>query len=252
MRDLIYKIVPTKIAVHELKTSLGKVLGPESAYALEEVKTTVPDGRKTKVEYVYELDLVEDAVEADDGTKERKRRDARRKANVLTLNLDDFNMFKLRSTVYLLQWPVTFTLLVINVWQKIMPEAPSEMGFPRADCYLIEDAERAMKVMTKDTVAHLTSLADYLTDVKKSRPITQNYQQIKAHQYFLKFKEVFTKSAGVNVMKNRLEELITTTYNRIEDGFNDCLDNTLNQIEEKKKLMDKTYSAHRYRDIDLD
>ena len=68
----------------------------------------------------------------------------------------------------------------------------------------------------------------------------------------MKFKEVFSKSAGVNVLKNRLEELITSTYNRVEDGFNDCIDNTLNEIESKKKMMDKTYSAHRYIDLDFD
>lgn len=209
------------------------MLGPESAYALDEIKTTVPDGRKTKVEYVYELDLVEDAITADEATKEKKRREARRKANVLTLNLDDFNLFKLRASVYLLQWPVTFTLLIINVWQKIMPEAPREMGFPRQECYLIEDTERAMKAMTKDTVTHLGSLSEYLTEVKKSRPMNQNYQQIKSHQYFTKFKEVFTKSQGVNVMRNRLDEMVTSTYNRMEDAFNDCMDNALSQIEAK-------------------
>jgi hypothetical protein len=62
-----------------------------------------------------------------------------------------------------------------------MPEAPKEMGFSRQECYLIEDTERAMKVMTKDTVTHLDSLAEYLTEVKKSRPMNQNYQQIKTH-----------------------------------------------------------------------
>ena len=38
MRDLIYKIVPTKIVVRELKTSTGKVLTKDSEYTLVEKK----------------------------------------------------------------------------------------------------------------------------------------------------------------------------------------------------------------------
>jgi hypothetical protein len=36
MRDLVYKIVPTKVVVKELKTSTGKVLTKESEYTLTE------------------------------------------------------------------------------------------------------------------------------------------------------------------------------------------------------------------------
>ena len=41
MRDLIYKIVPTKIVVRELKTSTGKVLTKDSEYTLVERKKVV-------------------------------------------------------------------------------------------------------------------------------------------------------------------------------------------------------------------
>ena len=95
---------------------MGKIIAPESTYVLDEIKQTVPDGRKTKIEYVYELDLKEDAFSANEETKERKAAEAQRKKNIFVLNLDDFNLFKLRSTIFLLQFPVTFTLLMINVW----------------------------------------------------------------------------------------------------------------------------------------
>lgn len=41
MRDLIYKIVPVKVVVKQLKTSKGKILHPNSKYTLEEQKKTV-------------------------------------------------------------------------------------------------------------------------------------------------------------------------------------------------------------------
>lgn len=47
MRDLIYKIVPTKIVVRELKTSTGKVLTKDSEYTLVERKKYVTVGKKT-------------------------------------------------------------------------------------------------------------------------------------------------------------------------------------------------------------
>ncbi len=60
MRDLIYKIVPTKVVIRELKTSSGKVLTKDSEYTLVERKRYVTVGKKTHVDYIFELDLKED------------------------------------------------------------------------------------------------------------------------------------------------------------------------------------------------
>ena len=61
MRDLVYKIVPTKVVVRELKTSTGKILTKDSEYILKEHKKYVSVGKKTQIDYVFELDLKEDA-----------------------------------------------------------------------------------------------------------------------------------------------------------------------------------------------
>ena len=66
MRDLIYKIVPTKVVIRELKTSSGKVLNKDSEYILIEKKRYVTVGKKTHVDYVFELDLKEDAEKMDE------------------------------------------------------------------------------------------------------------------------------------------------------------------------------------------
>lgn len=60
MRDLVFKIVPTKVAIRELKTSNGKTLTKDSEYTLIERKRYITVGKKTHVDYIFELDLKED------------------------------------------------------------------------------------------------------------------------------------------------------------------------------------------------
>lgn len=71
MRDLVYKIVPTKIVVRELKTSTGKVLTKDSEYTLVERKKYVNVGKKTQIDYVFELDLKEDEKEEGEENKQQ-------------------------------------------------------------------------------------------------------------------------------------------------------------------------------------
>lgn len=79
LRDLTYKIVPTKVVIRELKTSSGKVLTEDSEYTLVERKRYVTVGKKTHVDYVFELDLKEDTEkqtaqqEAKAAEEEKKR-----------------------------------------------------------------------------------------------------------------------------------------------------------------------------------
>ena len=46
LRDLIYKIVPPKIVVRELRTTTGKILTKDSEYTLVEKKQTKTDKNK--------------------------------------------------------------------------------------------------------------------------------------------------------------------------------------------------------------
>lgn len=69
MRDLVYKIVPTKIVVRELKTSTGKVLTKDSEYTLVERKKYVNVGKKTQIDYVFELDLKEEVKQEGEENK---------------------------------------------------------------------------------------------------------------------------------------------------------------------------------------
>lgn len=66
IRDLVFKIVPAKVIVRELKTSTGKVLTKDSEYVLIEKKKNVTQGKNVTVEYFFELDIKDDTNTAED------------------------------------------------------------------------------------------------------------------------------------------------------------------------------------------
>lgn len=127
MRDLIYKIVPTKVVVKELKTSSGKVLTKDSEYTLVEKKRYVTVGKKTHVDYIFELDLKEDAHQVNAEEAEKARIEEEKKNNVFYMNLDDFALYKLKSAVFLIMFPLSFSIAIINLWVRIIPFTKKDM-----------------------------------------------------------------------------------------------------------------------------
>jgi hypothetical protein len=121
VRDLIYKIVPTKVVIRELKTSNGKVLTKDSEYTLVEKKRYVTVGKKTQVDYIFELDLREDLTKAKAEAEKRAAEEAERKSNLFYLNLEDFSLYKLRCAIFLIQFPLMFTESILALWSKIIP-----------------------------------------------------------------------------------------------------------------------------------
>ena len=37
------------------------------------------------------------------------------------MNMEDFSIFKLKSAIFLIMFPLTFSLAIINLWVKIIP-----------------------------------------------------------------------------------------------------------------------------------
>jgi hypothetical protein len=103
MRDLIHKIVPTKVVIRELRTSSGKVLTKDSEYTLVERKRVVTVGKKTHVDYIFELDLKEDIEKQQQMEEGKKQKEEEKKQNVFYMNIEDFSIFKLKATVFLVQ-----------------------------------------------------------------------------------------------------------------------------------------------------
>jgi hypothetical protein len=122
VRDLIYRIVPTKVVIRELKTTNGKVLKKNCEYTLVEKQRHVTIGKKTHVDYIYELDLKEDENIKDKNEEEEtvEQKKAKKK-RIFRMNLEDFSIFKLKSTVFFVFFPLTLTETIINLWVKLVP-----------------------------------------------------------------------------------------------------------------------------------
>ena len=121
LRDLLYKIVPTKVVIRELKTSSGKVLTKDSEYTLVERKRYMTVGKKTHIDYIFELDLKEDSDKLSNLQKKKAEEEAKKRANSFYLNFEDFSIMKMKATVFMLYFPLTFTVSILNVWLRIIP-----------------------------------------------------------------------------------------------------------------------------------
>jgi hypothetical protein len=54
--------------------------------------------------------------------KELKEAEEKEKG-LFYLNLNDFSIFKLRSTIYLIQFPLMYTISILSVWTRILPSS---------------------------------------------------------------------------------------------------------------------------------
>ena len=64
------------------------------------------------------------------------------------------------------------------------------------------------------------------------------------HPYFKGFKEVFFASKGVNVPRNRVEDMINHQYEKVSDGFNSTVDNTLATLETRMRQLENMYDKY--------
>jgi hypothetical protein len=152
------------------------------------------------------------------------------------MNLVDFNLFKLRSTVFLLQFPITFTLLIMNVWRKLLPEkVASAQGCTRAELEEMDLIKAKMHLFSKSAAKHIKTLYNYISEVKKEQRLKVNYQHIMLSPQFKQFKDVYFGSRGVVIQKNKVEDLIAHTYERVIDAYDETLDNTLLSIEKRQR-----------------
>ena len=64
---------------------------------------------------------------------------------------------------------------------------------------------------------------------------------------FKAFKDTFTMSLGVNLHKARIEEMIMSTFERMNEAFDITLDNTLTNIEKRATQMNQMYKGPNYK-----
>ena len=102
------------------------------------------------------------------------------------LNFDDFSVFKLKSIVFLVYFPLTFTEMIMNLWSKLIPNLNSqeisrlkskeeEIAF---DLESIAMTKQAIKEFSGNLVVHLKSLLEYLQQVKEEDELRAKYKFI--------------------------------------------------------------------------
>ena len=95
------------------------------------------------------------------------------------MNMEDFSLFKLRSTIFLINFPLSFTLAIISIWFKIMPEAPSTAeNYTREEIEQIASVKNAIREFCKNLKEHVDNLLEYLETIRLEKPFKQNYSQI--------------------------------------------------------------------------
>ena len=175
MRDLLYKIIPTKVVIRELKTSSGKVLTRDSEYTLVEKKRYVTVGKKTHVDYIFELDLKEDTDKLKAQQEAKAAEEEKRRSNVFFLNFDDFSIVKLKSIVFMMYFPVNFTIAIVNVWIKLLPNTnlpkSENEDWTKEEIDGITSARHAIKDYVLTLMHHLKELHDYIQGIMREKPL---------------------------------------------------------------------------------
>lgn len=223
LRDLLYKIVPTKVVIRELKTSSGKVLNKDSEYTLVERKRYVTVGKKTHVDYIFELDLKEDTAKISAKEEEKRAEEEKKRANVFYLNFEDFSMVKLKASVFMLYFPITFSISIINIWLKAIPNPNQPKSdnedYTKEEVDGINQAKHGIKDFVHSLVGHLKSLNEYLNGIVKQKPLQSNFNLIRNNEEFKAFKDVFLKTKHTGMTTVAAEEFFLQTYEKIEASW---------------------------------
>ena len=234
LRDLLYKIVPTKVVIRELKTSSGKVLTRDSEYTLVERKRYVTVGKKTHVDYIFELDLKEDTDKITAQQEAKAAEEERKRQNVFYLNFEDFSMVKLRSTVFMIYFPITFTVAILNIWLKIIPnpaQAKTEVeDYTKEELDGINQARHAVRDFVNGLCTHLKSLHDYLQQVIREKPLQANYNLARQSEEFKAFKDVFVKTKHTGLTTVAAEEFFLQTYEKLETSWLASIDQVARNV----------------------
>ena len=83
------------------------------------------------------------------------------------MTLEDFSLYKLKSSVFLIGFPLTFTQAILNVWAKSIPVNPGASDeFTREEIEQILATKVAVKEFGTNLITHIQSLHQYLVGIK--------------------------------------------------------------------------------------
>ena len=79
----------------------------------------------------------------------------------------------------------------------------------------------------------MQSLLDYLIQVKRERPLKQNYTQVVHSPNFQAFKTTMLRTRGTTLVPVKVDELIISTYEKMQESFDLTLQNLIDTLEGK-------------------
>ena len=107
--------------IRDLRTSQGKVLTKDAEYTLLERRKEKKVGKNKTVDYAFELDLANPDADQEES---KEPLDPEKLRAPFYMNLDDFSIFKLRSIIFLINFPFAYSIAIITCWYKSIPESP--------------------------------------------------------------------------------------------------------------------------------
>ena len=78
---------------------------------------------------------------------------------------EDFSIFKLKSAVFMINFPLSFTIHILNVWKKVMPSALQSQAFNDDELEQILQTKQSIKEFEEKLIEQVQSLLDYLVSV---------------------------------------------------------------------------------------
>lgn len=150
------------------------------------------------------------------------------------LNFEDFSIMKLRSTVFMLYFPVCFTIQLVNVWLRVIPNPNLQKSetedYTKEEIEGITSAKHAIKDFVHGLVAHLKSLHDYLQGVIKEKPLQVNFGLIRQTEEFKDFRNVFALTKHTGLTPVGVEEFFIQTYEKLEESWIQSIDMVAKQM----------------------
>jgi len=92
----------------------------------------------------------------------------------------------------------------------------------------------------------VSSLQDYLTGVKREKPLKVNYSQIVHSSVFQNFKTTMLRTRGTTLVPVKVDELFISTYEKMQESFDNTLEGIIENLTGKineLKLLNQSKQA---------
>lgn len=126
---------------------------------------------------MFELDIKDESAK-----QEAEREKSRAKMplrNPLYLNLDNYSLFKIRSTIFLIDFPLNYMIRIMDIWSKLIPQNPAAGDFNKEDLQLMANTKGAIREFRHNILDYINHLSEYIRSIKKLHPMKQSYAEIQ-------------------------------------------------------------------------